>query len=394
MRADNYDEIEGRESSVHDRLLSKEEIIEDKLRVLSQDFLYVGIRKSDSSVDSKDAQKWLEPTSMENIGIFASYLSVGFGLYFIQAPLQYYMVNDLDASPAQQSVVMGLLNLPFALKLFCGFLSDANPIYGKRRKPYFCIGWFVFIMSYVILAILQEPTIVELAIFIFSGGMGFIQADVCTDAMIVERSKKYETGIFLVNAFLPLCVISPFFYNLVEVPADDVVSVRAQLQSIWELVQRRAIGMGAIQYEIILAMGAYGVIQFVVGIQFLPACRMFIGMCPEGSEGASYAMLTTLSNVSAVLAYSIASVMATVFDVSSEQLSNHNYSGMWKLTLLCGCIQFTGLFFLPLLPTGLKEQIIRQENDESSPIAGAIFVFVVGSCLLFILTYTAITVAT
>ena len=24
-----------------------------------------------------------------------------------------------------------------------------------------------------------------------------------------------------------------------------------------------------------------GVIQFVVGIQFLPACRMFIGMCPE-----------------------------------------------------------------------------------------------------------------
>ena len=25
---------------------------------------------------------------------------------------------------------------------------------------------------------------------------------------------------------------------------------------------------------------------------------MFIGMCPEGSEGASYAMLTTLSNAS------------------------------------------------------------------------------------------------
>ena len=88
----------------------------------------------------------------------------------------------------------------------------------------------------------------------------------------------------------------------------------------------------------------------------------------------------------AVLAYSIASLMATVFDVTSEQLSNHNYSGMWKLTLLCGCIQFTGitpytyihtyinisdifvciiilltytgLFFLPLLPTGLKEQVL------------------------------------
>lgn len=117
----------------------------------------------------------------------------------------------MDASPAQQSVVMGLIQLPFALKLFCGFLSDSTPIFGLRRKPYFLIGkflvsfssiilspswllgWLIFILSYLSLAIIQQPNIVELALFIFIGGMGFIQADVCTDAMIVERSKKYET---------------------------------------------------------------------------------------------------------------------------------------------------------------------------------------------------------
>ena len=40
--------------------------------------------------------------------------------------------------------------------------------------------------------------------------MGFIQADVCTDAMIVERSKKYETvstrGFLQANGLLYVCM--------------------------------------------------------------------------------------------------------------------------------------------------------------------------------------------
>lgn len=101
--------------------------------------------------------------------------------------------HELNSSPAQQSVIMGLIQFPFSLKLFCGFLSDSTPIFGLRRKPYLIIGWSVYILCYGILAILDKPSIVELAVFIFLAGMGFIQADVCTDAMIVERSKRYET---------------------------------------------------------------------------------------------------------------------------------------------------------------------------------------------------------
>lgn len=56
MNLDEEDS-EQRLSSVHERLLSKEEIIEEKVRLLSQDFLYVGIRKSDSSVDVLEAKK-------------------------------------------------------------------------------------------------------------------------------------------------------------------------------------------------------------------------------------------------------------------------------------------------------------------------------------------------
>ena len=36
---------------------------------------------------------------------------------------------------------------------------------------------------------------------------------------------------------------------------------------------------------------------FVVGIQFLPLCVQYLKLCPGGSEGATYAMLTTFGRV-------------------------------------------------------------------------------------------------
>jgi hypothetical protein len=155
-----------------------------------------------------EAAKWLDPYALANRGIFASYLSVGFGLYFILTPLTFYMVrnsldcsifflilkmpylnkycssvnysslgflmplpslhfsvyllninltarstyllslsislsvslfltlslspfiqvDELNATASQQAMVTGLLSLPWALKIGCGFLSDSFPI--------------------------------------------------------------------------------------------------------------------------------------------------------------------------------------------------------------------------------------------------------------------------
>ena len=77
--------------------------------------------QSDELSDA-DSDEWLNPWAARNRGIFASYLAVGFGIYFIQTPLVYYMASDkseggLGATAAQQSVVMGLLSLPWAMKV-------------------------------------------------------------------------------------------------------------------------------------------------------------------------------------------------------------------------------------------------------------------------------------
>jgi MFS-type transporter involved in bile tolerance (Atg22 family) len=103
-------------------------------------------------------------------------------------------VDDLNATATQQAVVNGLLSLPWALKIGCGFLSDAFPIMGLRRKPYFLIGWGLFFMCNLILALLKTPSIGALSLLSFISTIGFVQADVCNDAMIVERSQLYETA--------------------------------------------------------------------------------------------------------------------------------------------------------------------------------------------------------
>ena len=147
---------------------------------------------SDPKYALDDYCVFLDPWHKDNIGIFASYLAVGFAIYFILTPLNFYMIDTLDATPGEQSIIIGLTNLPWALKIFCGFLTDSYPINGLRRKPYLLAGWGLYFLFNAIPAVLVTPDIAMLALFIFLQTWAFVQADVCTDAMIVERSKKYE----------------------------------------------------------------------------------------------------------------------------------------------------------------------------------------------------------
>jgi hypothetical protein len=43
--------------------------------------------------------------------------------------------------------------------VFYGLLSDTVPIRGKRRKPYYLIGWALFLLANAALAMLGQPSI-------------------------------------------------------------------------------------------------------------------------------------------------------------------------------------------------------------------------------------------
>lgn len=93
----------------HDESVEKSEDIANPLRKTFDE-----VRKSEYK-DTYISQT--DPWAPQNIAIFASYLAVGFSIYFILTPLNFYMIDDLDATPSQQAIIIGLTNLPWALKV-------------------------------------------------------------------------------------------------------------------------------------------------------------------------------------------------------------------------------------------------------------------------------------
>ncbi len=57
-------------------------------------------------------------------------------------------------------------------------------------------------------------------------------------------------------------------------------------------------------------------------------------LCPEGSEGVTYALLTTVSNLAGTLAYDVGTWMTGLWDVSNSTLSSGNFDGVLYLTIL------------------------------------------------------------
>ena len=126
----------------------------------------------------------------------------------------------------------------------------------------------------------------------------------------------------------------------------------------------------------LFALGDDALASFVVGIQFLPLCVVYLKyvptttqhktkhdahvsllkfgcipshaqfppplpktrLCPGGSEGAVYAMLTTFGNVALLAGNSLGTLFASLWDVSNAALRRGELGGLWKLTVLTSCL--------------------------------------------------------
>lgn len=128
--------------------------------------------------------------------------------------------------------------------------------------------------------------------------------------------------------------------------------------------------------DIWFSMGDDVLVEFVIAVQFLPMCIMYLGLCPPGSEGTTYAMLTTWSNLAGSLAFDISTALTAVWDVSSETIEAGDYSGVWKLSLLCGIIGPVPLVLLGLIPKDKADQRTLQQDTTKNYFAGVCFITV------------------
>eukprot|EP00611_Tribonema_gayanum_P026411 TRINITY_DN628_c1_g1_i1.p1 TRINITY_DN628_c1_g1~~TRINITY_DN628_c1_g1_i1.p1 ORF type:complete len:571 (-),score=158.14 TRINITY_DN628_c1_g1_i1:865-2577(-) len=132
--------------------------------------------------------------------------------------------------------------------------------------------------------------------------------------------------------------------------------------------------------DIILAVGDE---EFLLAMQFLPVVIMYAAICPEGTEGTSYAMLTTLSNVADTVALVIGDLLTEAWDTSNDSLANHEWGGMLKLTLFTSVMQLLPLLLLPLLPANKTEQHAMQRSNDSSWWGGFAFLSVTLGSIAF-----------
>mmetsp|Transcript_53738 Transcript_53738/g.64823 ORF Transcript_53738/g.64823 Transcript_53738/m.64823 type:complete len:726 (-) Transcript_53738:318-2495(-) len=134
--------------------------------------------------------------------------------------------------------------------------------------------------------------------------------------------------------------------------------------------------------DIFFSMGDDVLVEFVIAVQFLPMCIMYLGLCPEGSEGTTYAMLTTWSNLAGSLAFDISTALTEIWDVSGEAIGSGDFEGVWKLSLLCGLVGPVPLLLLGLIPKDKADQQRLQQCDEKNWTAGVMFIIVMMLTLL------------
>lgn len=133
----------------------------------------------------------------------------------------------------------------------------------------------------------------------------------------------------------------------------------------------------------LFALGDDAFADFIGGIQFLPTTIMMVHLCPSGSEGASYAMFTTMSNSAYSLSAAFSTLLLGVWDVSKEAMEKGELSGMINLTALTTIIQVSGVLFVGLLPRTKEELASLHADSGRSKIGGFIFLFVTLSSVLY-----------
>ena len=122
--------------------------------------------------------------------------------------------------------------------------------------------------------------------------------------------------------------------------------------------------------------------QFISGVQFLPVCILYMRLCPEGSEGASYSMLTTFGNIALVCANNVGSWLSGLWDVSNDAMRENDFYGLWRLTVLTSVLSVLPLALLGLLPRDTAEQEALGEKQDRSKLGGGLFLVVLFTSIL------------
>jgi len=133
--------------------------------------------------------------------------------------------------------------------------------------------------------------------------------------------------------------------------------------------------------KIIFATGDISLQEFFQAMTFMPMVIMFFQMIPDGTEGTAFALISTWTNVAGEVGTDVGTALACGVDVSNSAISNGNWTGLLKLTLVCSGIQLLPIFAIygrvrgiRLLPDNIaqtKAQCLLRNNDDDGLLSSS-----------------------
>ena len=117
-------------------------------------------------------------------GLLLFYAGIGFLFEFPSIAMRFWMIEDMQISPARMSAIGGVAAIPWCLKPVYGFISDAFPIFGERRRPYVFIGCIGSTICWWIMPWAVENTFLATCLM-FLGSLFICVADVAADSILV-----------------------------------------------------------------------------------------------------------------------------------------------------------------------------------------------------------------
>ena len=123
------------------------------------------------------------------IPLLLFYLLLGFNFAFPSVAMRYWLMETVKVSPAQMAAIFGVISVPWCMKPLFGFISDSNPIFGYRRKPYMIFSAYVASLMWIVLPFCpHDEFVLTFVLTVSSTGMCF--ADVMADSLLVTAAKK------------------------------------------------------------------------------------------------------------------------------------------------------------------------------------------------------------
>jgi len=125
--------------------------------------------------------------SKELWGILCVYFVQGI-LGLARLAISFFLKDELGLNPAQVAALTGIAIIPWIIKPLFGFLSDAFPLLGYRRRSYLFLSGIVGTMGWLALAtVVKQPWSAAGAMLLISVSVAI--ADVIADSLVVERAR-------------------------------------------------------------------------------------------------------------------------------------------------------------------------------------------------------------